>query len=294
MAYGSYYYLNDTFPTSGTSSDGFFDTTVAGALGAYKTEDIDTNPNHPNQVVLGIQDSASASLPYAGLYTFDFSLNFSGGNFATAGSSFSITKIQNQNDNIDGLFGDADNVDWTEATTLNGVSYPNGLIFVNEDSGTNNGETWMMTPTGSGLTRIADTSTDATATETSGILDISTLVGYKPGSILLTSNQGTNASLSVLINPSAALLGDFNGNGIVDAADYVVWRIGLGTTYTQNDYDIWRSQFGQTPGSAIGAAAEFFGSGSASVPEPSSATVCFLAIGFAFGRRGGRWFRRGA
>jgi hypothetical protein len=289
LAYGSYYYLNDTFPTSGSSTDGFFDTTIAGALGAYKTEDVDTNPNHPTQVVLGIQDSASASLPYAGLHTLDFSLNFSGSNFNSAGSSFSVTKIQNQNDNIDGLFGDADNVDWTAATTLNGVSYPNGLIFVNEDSGTNNGETWMMTPNGSGLTRIADTSTDTTATETSGILDISTLVGYKPGSILLTSNQGTNSSLSVLINPSAALLGDFNGNGIVDAADYVVWRKGLGATYTQSDYNIWRSQFGQTPGSASGAGDGFFGLGSAPVPEPSSAAICFLALGFGFGGRGWRW-----
>ena len=29
----------------------------------------------------------------------------------------------------------------------------------------------------------------------------------------------------------AGLAGDFNGNGVVDAADYVVWRKGLGTTF---------------------------------------------------------------
>ena len=269
LAYGSYYYLNDTLPGSGTSTDGFFDTTAAGALHSAKLEDVDTNPNDPTQVVLGVQET--------GLFTLSFNLNFSGGSFSAAGSSFSITKIQNHVNDTDNAFGDADNVDWTVATTLGGVSYPDGLIFVNEDSGTDNGETWMMTPTGSGLTKIADTApTDVATTETSGILDISTLVGFKPGSILVTSSQGTASSLTVLINPNAALAGDFNGNGIVDGADYVVWREGLGTTYTQTDYDLWRSQFGQTPaslGAGIGSAFD----GNVTVPEPAGATFGLLA-----------------
>ena len=41
---------------------------------------------------------------------------------------------------------------------------------------------------------------------------------------------------------SIVLPGDFNGDGAVDAADYVVWRMGLGTTYSQADYDVWRAQ----------------------------------------------------
>jgi hypothetical protein len=40
--------------------------------------------------------------------------------------------------------------------------------------------------------------------------------------------------------------GDYNHNGIVDAADYVIWRKGLGTTYTLADYEVWRSHFGET------------------------------------------------
>jgi hypothetical protein len=51
------------------------------------------------------------------------------------------------------------------------------------------------------------------------ILDISSLLGYKAGSIILTNVQGTNSSLTVLINPHAALAGDFNGDGIVDSAN---------------------------------------------------------------------------
>jgi hypothetical protein len=68
-----------------------------------------------------------------------------------------------------------------------------------------------------------------------------------------------------------ALDGDYNGDGSVDAADYVVWRKGLGTSYTQNDYSVWRTHFGQTAGSVSGAGAN------AAVPEP--ATVVLLIAG---------------
>ena len=60
---------------------------------------------------------------------------------------------------------------------------------------------------------------------------------------------------------SVVLLGDFNGNGIVDAADYVIWRKGLGTIYTQADYNVWRNQFGKSAGGGAGI------STNAAVPE---------------------------
>jgi hypothetical protein len=67
--------------------------------------------------------------------------------------------------------------------------------------------------------------------------------------------------------------GDYNGNGIVDAADYTVWRDHLGQSVTlpndttpgsvtQADYDVWKSNFGNHSGSGSGAGA--------SVPEPAS------------------------
>jgi hypothetical protein len=262
LAYGSYYYLNDTLPTSGTSTDGFIDTTMAGALVSAKLEDVDTNPNDPTQAVIGIQET--------GLFSFDFNLDFSGGTFNAPTSNFSITKLQNHNNDLDGQFGDADNVDWTAATSLGGTTYADGLIFVNEDSGTGNGETWMTTSVPGGTrTLIADT-VGSPATETSGVLDISSLVGFRPGSILLTTNQGsTVGSLTVLINPNATLAGDFNGDGTVDAADYVYWRAG-GETFIENSYAIWRSQFGQTPGSAGTSAAAAAG---VAIPEPATAAL---------------------
>jgi hypothetical protein len=65
------------------------------------------------------------------------------------------------------------------------------------------------------------------------------------------------------------LVGDYNGNGVVDAADYVIWRKNLGQTgippfsgadgdgdgdVTTNDYDVWSANFGDTlPGSGSGS-----------------------------------------
>ena len=67
---------------------------------------------------------------------------------------------------------------------------------------------------------------------------------------------------------ATGLPGDYNQNGVVDAADYVVWRKGLGITYTQEHYNIWRANFGRTPGS--GAAIPSAATLSAAVPEPAA------------------------
>ena len=56
-------------------------------------------------------------------------------------------------------------------------------------------------------------------------------------------------STSVILQ-AIGLAGDYNLNGIVDAADFVVWRKGLGTTYTPDDYNVWRDHFGQTAAAA--------------------------------------------
>jgi hypothetical protein len=58
---------------------------------------------------------------------------------------------------------------------------------------------------------------------------------------------------------------------VINAAEYVVWRKGLGTTYTQNDYNVWRAHFGQMAGSGAGV------SMNAAVPEP--ATLVLLLVG---------------
>lgn len=73
--------------------------------------------------------------------------------------------------------------------------------------------------------------------------------------------------------------GDFNWDGMVDAADYSVWRDGLGTLYDQDDYEVWKAHFGQSVGSGSGA-----GAFANSVPEPSSAALLLAASFLVFGR----------
>jgi hypothetical protein len=70
--------------------------------------------------------------------------------------------------------------------------------------------------------------------------------------------------------------GDFNNDGTVDAADYIVWRKGLGTTYTQADYDTWRANFGKTAG--IGAALPSAEPLLDAVPEPTAVVLFIFAI----------------
>ncbi len=65
----------------------------------------------------------------------------------------------------------------------------------------------------------------------------------------------------------SAALGDFNGDGSVNAADYVVWRK---TDGGSTGYNNWRTNFGETVGSG----------GAATVPEP---TGIVFAIGLIFG-----------
>jgi phospholipase/lecithinase/hemolysin len=79
------------------------------------------------------------------------------------------------------------------------------------------------------------------------------------------------AALDLLLSPP----GDFNHDRQVDAADYVVWRDGLGTKRTPGEYDVWRSNFGNSTGAAavIGA--------NTSVPEPAS-LLLFVLAGLSF------------
>ena len=89
------------------------------------------------------------------------------------------------------------------------------------------------------------------------------------------------------------LPGDFNQDGAVDAADYIVWRNTLNQTgaglpadgdnsgiVDQADYNLWRQHFGQTSqlivstGSALGATA---GSPSSAIPEPSICQLFLIA-----------------
>ncbi|MGD9637101.1 MAG: hypothetical protein AB7U97_27715, partial [Pirellulales bacterium] len=101
----------------------------------------------------------------------------------------------------------------------------------------------------------------------------------------------------VLSTVSPGLAGDYNGDSIVNAADYSVWRdhLGLvgGATASQGDgdgdgdvdnldYTVWKSNYGMSGPFGAGAVA----GNSQAVPEPTAwLTVCLgLALVATYGR----------
>jgi hypothetical protein len=101
----------------------------------------------------------------------------------------------------------------------------------------------------------------------------------------MRTNGGIRAFTFTLPVPSVN--GDYNGNGVVDAADYVVWKKNFGLTggatkaqgdgtgdgnVLSDDYDYWRARFGNTSGNGSAALAP------AAVPEPNTAATLLMSL----------------
>jgi hypothetical protein len=93
-----------------------------------------------------------------------------------------------------------------------------------------------------------------------------------------------------------ASLGDYNGNGHIDAADYTVWRNSLGAAgpnlpadgdgdmdVDHDDYVYWKNRYGQPIGSGAAASNEF----NTPVPEPLNILSSVAAMIILFMQRRG-------
>ncbi len=104
----------------------------------------------------------------------------------------------------------------------------------------------------------------------------------------------TNKTMTLTLKGIARLAGDFNGDNVVDAGDYVAWRRAYGEavdaayagadgngdlTINDADYDIWRANFGQSAAGS-GAGASFV-----VIPEPASMGLTAIAALFAWSMR---------
>jgi hypothetical protein len=90
-----------------------------------------------------------------------------------------------------------------------------------------------------------------------------------------------------LLLAETVLAGDYNDDGIVNAADYVTWRNNLGTGSLPNetvsigeidaaDYEVWRDSFQ--------AQAQAASTQNATVPEPGTMLLLLIVISVAIGR----------
>lgn len=115
---------------------------------------------------------------------------------------------------------------------------------------------------------------------------------------VFTSTPGTSdyvidqVSFSAMLSEPQSVPGDYNGDGIVDAADYTVWRDTLGSTemldadgdqsgeVDSNDYTFWRERYGDSLNSPA--------STSLAVPEANALVLLQAALVTltARGRRG--------
>lgn len=106
-------------------------------------------------------------------------------------------------------------------------------------------------------------------------------LGTTPAGFSFSLVDNTVATTIDLVVTSTALAGDYNADGRVDAADYVLWRKNPAAHGGDPaGYNTWRANFGATAGSgsALGAGA---------VPEP--AAIALFLVGFVpFALRRGR------
>jgi T5SS/PEP-CTERM-associated repeat protein len=151
----------------------------------------------------------------------------------------------------------------------------------------------------------------AGATQLGGSLDVTLLGGYQPNSgdtfEILHAADGIAGTFSEEDLPAlrgglyfeieysaqsvtletVGVLGDYNRNGHVDSADYIVWRNSLNQPgaglfadgsgdgqITRLDFDVWKSQFGQPLGSGDQTQQV------PTVPEPASALLCTIGLLF--------------
>ena len=133
---------------------------------------------------------------------------------------------------------------------------------------------------------------DYAGTLAGDILNLGAPTGPAGFTYSLVHNVG-NTSIDLQV-AAGGVPGDYNGNGVVDGADYTVWRKNNGLTggataaqgdgngdgnVTAADYDFWRARFGNTAGSGSSLGS------SAVVPEPATWTLVGVAASLLASRR---------
>jgi hypothetical protein len=164
--------------------------------------------------------------------------------------------------------------------------------------------TWLTSAQSSSSALIEAQEDGTTTFAKSNIYDLGTILntGFTPSGITFEylragQNEFTTGVVVFGSLPDVAPdFGDFNGDGLVNAADYTVWRNHLGApegsllsnngngdVIDETDYDLWKTNFGNVYSAGSGGGAGLV----SAVPEPSSMALLCLVVGLTFvaGRR---------
>ena len=192
----------------------------------------------------------------------------------------------------------------------NSAGQTSGLAYIQSNQGE-----WILEIGGTGLNDFDHMTLSDTAS-LDGTLDLSLIMEFAPSLgdtfSILSAAGGVSGAFASLLQPgampaglmfdvnyfstivqlevvAAPLPGDYNQDGIVDAADYTVWRDHLGSAAVlpndatpgvvdASDYAVWKTNFGNSYSSASFAA-------TANVPEPSTLLLVGIAVSLALNLR---------
>jgi autotransporter-associated beta strand protein len=175
-------------------------------------------------------------------------------------------------------FGTGDITVYNPATVLTNIAGINGAIAR------------LVIPTGV-TNAISDTATvflggssRGVASLASGVIETVGAINFN-GTLVTTPGEYSDVTHPDFFEGTGVfrigLLGDHNGDGTVDAADYVGWRKIPSMFGDDDGYDDWRENFAEGDGG---------GGGSAGVPEPAAVVLVGLALPLTLaGRRRRAW-----
>jgi autotransporter-associated beta strand protein len=164
-----------------------------------------------------------------------------------------------------------------------------GKLIINPGVANAIADTATLTLTGGGTPAAADVGyAELDANDTiaglvlGGVAKAAGTYGSTSSTALFKDDEYFSGTGILTVAPPAGVPGDYNANGVVDMADYVLWRNGgplqneVASTGTVDaaDYDAWRARFGNTSGSGAGLK-------NGAVPEPS--TILLLCLLFSLG-----------
>jgi Protein of unknown function (DUF3466) len=181
----------------------------------------------------------------------------------------------------------------SDAFAINNAGIAVGYAADYDGSGTLLGERavyWDLDGTVMDLNTLIDPASGWTLELANAISDTGWIAGSGKFDPDGAGGQEAYTRLFLLQVPALGVLpGDYNQNGVVDAADYVLWRknLGSGTSLPNDDtpgvgpddYTRWRTHFGQTAGNGAGS------SSNAAVPEPLTWVMLLTGMLSIFFRR---------